>query len=58
MSTRIDMCDYCDEQKEVVSHGFAGVDESEGSGTYICQDCLEHKISEYKQMLRDFDEVN
>jgi hypothetical protein len=56
LSTRIDICDYCDELKEVTPDGISGIDESEGTTTLICQDCLERKIEEYKAMLSDFDE--
>lgn len=57
MSTRIDICDYCDDLKEVTPDGFSGVDEGEGSSTLICQDCLEGKIEEYKGMLSEFDQT-
>lgn len=57
LSTRIDICDYCDDVKEVTPNGFAGVDEGEGTTTLICQDCLENKIEEYKNMLNEFDQT-
>lgn len=57
LSTRIDLCDYCDEKKEVTPNGFVGIDEGDGSTALICQDCLQQKIEEYKIMLKEFDQT-
>ncbi len=57
MSSRIDVCDFCDELKEVTPHGFSGRDESEGTASLICKECLELKINEYTQMLKEFDQM-
>lgn len=57
MSTRFDVCDYCDEEKFVTPNGFVGNNEGEGAPAFICQDCLESKIEEYKVMLKEFDQT-